>query len=76
MRKEQKDFILATLDDIEHNAATALAAVNVGTVCLACMLGYIDFRHAYLNWREGRPKLSAFEKGFAARPSMKAWPLA
>ncbi|MFO1034784.1 MAG: glutathione S-transferase family protein [Hyphomicrobiales bacterium] len=71
-----KARILATLDDIEHNTAASLAAVNVGTICLACMLGYIDFRHAYLTWREGRPKLSAFEKGFAARPSMKAWPLA
>lgn len=68
--------IRAALDDAEANWSKQLGAVNVGTIGLACLLGYVDFRHAALNWREGRPHLAAFEREFAQRPSMKAWPLA
>jgi glutathione S-transferase len=68
--------IIAALDEIEKNWSGNLAQVNVGTIALACVLGYVDFRHGALGWREGRPHLAAFEKDFAARPSMKAWPLA
>jgi hypothetical protein len=39
------------------------------------MLGYIDYRHDALNWRSGRPHLTAFDKRFSERMSMKAWPL-
>ncbi|MBV8839143.1 MAG: glutathione S-transferase, partial [Alphaproteobacteria bacterium] len=37
-------------------------------------LGYIDFRFPQLNWRNGHPKLAAWHKTFAARPSAIANP--
>lgn len=73
LQERQKARVLAALDELERDN---LADVNVGTIAVVCMLGYVDFRHGYLNWREGRPALAAFEKSFASRDSMKAWPLA
>ncbi len=67
--------LTATLEDVERNWVDSLAAVNVGTIALASMLAYLDFRHASLDWRTGRPMLAAFERDFSARASMKAWPL-
>lgn len=46
--------------------------LDMGQISLACALGYLDFRHSDRNWRQGRPALSAWEKVFAARPSMQA----
>lgn len=75
-KQRQRARILATLDDVEKNWIKSLEHVSVASIALACLLGYVDFRHGILNWRDGRPKLAAFEKDFANRPSMKAWPLA
>lgn len=46
--------------------------VDMGQIAVACALGYIDFRHAGRDWRSGRPALSAWYEGFAARPAMQA----
>jgi glutathione S-transferase len=75
LQERQKIRVLAALDEIESHWQDSLADVTVGTIGVACLLGYVDFRHGYLNWREGRSALAAFEKGFAARDSMQAWPL-
>jgi glutathione S-transferase len=64
------------LDDIEANWIDSLKDVNAASIAVACMLGYIDFRHDALNWRSGRPHLDAFAKRFNFRLSMEAWPLA
>lgn len=70
-----KARIRASLDDVEAHWQDQFSAVNVGTISLACLLGYVDLRHGAMNWRDGRPNLAAFEKTFAGRDSMKAWPL-
>jgi glutathione S-transferase len=64
------------LNDIEANWMESLHDVHVASVAVACMLGYIDYRHDALNWRSGRPHLEAFAKRFNSRLSMEAWPLA
>jgi len=46
--------------------------LDMAQIGLACGLEYLDFRHATRNWREGRPKLAAWQSGFAARPAMVA----
>jgi glutathione S-transferase len=71
----QKQRVLDSMSDLEQNWGDALASVNVGSICAACFLGYVDFRHGYLEWRKSYPKLAAFEGDFAARDSMKAWAL-
>lgn len=74
--ERQKARVLASLDELEGRWQDSFADVTVGTIGVACVLGYVDHRHGYLNWREGRPALATFEKLFSARDSMTAWPLA
>jgi glutathione S-transferase len=44
--------------------------LDIGTISVACALGYLDFRYADEGWRETRPGLAAWFEKFAARPSM------
>jgi glutathione S-transferase len=67
--------IIDGLDDIEMNWQDCLHGVSAASVAVACMLGYVDHRHDALQWRTGRPLTAAFERQFASRDSMKAWPL-
>ena len=61
------------LDFLEGEAATLGATpVGIGHVTIAVALGYIDFRFPQLAWRDGRPKLAAWHKTFAQRPSFQA----
>ena len=41
---------------------------------LACMLGYLDFRHPQLDWRSDAPELSNYFDELQQRPSIKANP--
>ncbi|BCP52963.1 glutathione S-transferase [Kaistia sp. 32K] len=41
-------------------------SAHVGTIALACALGYLDLRFGG-DWRDGHPKLKAFLDRFAAR---------
>lgn len=34
--------------------------VDIGTIAMACALGYLDLRYAHEPWREGRPGLAAW----------------
>jgi glutathione S-transferase len=40
------------------------------TIGLACLLGYLDFRHGYFEWREGHPMLKSWYDRVCQRPSM------
>ena len=39
--------------------------VDIGSVTVACALGYLDFRFGSDPWRAGHPKLAAWYEGFA-----------
>jgi glutathione S-transferase len=58
------------LDDLEANWNACLAEVNAGSICTAAALAYIDFRIPDWGWRNGRPKLAAFQEDFSNRDSM------
>ena len=65
--------IARALDAVEADAPAHLdVPLNMGQIALACALGYLDFRHAARDWRAGRPRLAAWEAGFAKRPAMQA----
>lgn len=68
----QRDKIVRTLDAIERASDMPGDAVHIGTITLACALGYVDFRLPELRWREGRPRLAGWYRGMAERPSMQA----
>ena len=54
--------------------AEALGATRfgIGHVAIGVALGYLDFRFAAEQWREGHPRLAAWHATFNARPSVIA----
>ncbi len=46
--------------------------MDIGTIALACALGYLDLRFADEDWRASRPKLAAWYEKMAARPELAA----
>ena len=63
--------IASALDWFETQVGS-LGGVDIGTIALACALGYLDLRFADLGWREGRANLAAWFAGFSERASMRA----
>ena len=65
--------VARTLDALEKDESSHLGSpLDMGQVALACALAYIDFRHGARDWRNGRPRLSAWESSTAQRPSLLA----
>ena len=63
--------ITAALDRFEALAAD-LPALDIGTVAMACALGYLDLRFSDLAWRNGRPALAAWFAVVERAPAMAA----
>ena len=63
--------ITRSLDLLENEAATLERDLNLGQIAIGCALGYLDFRHGNLEWRNRRPALAAFYDELATRPSFK-----
>ncbi len=57
-----------TLDLLE--AAPPGDEVTIGTIAVACALGYLDLRFAAEPWREGRPRLAAWFARMEAIPAI------
>ena len=64
--------VVAALDLLEAEFQPSAGPALASDIAVACALGYLDFRFAGLGWRDGRPRLTAFEATFAGRPSMQA----
>ena len=45
--------------------------LTIGQIAVGCALGYLDFRYASLEWRNGAPGLGRWYADFAERPSMR-----
>lgn len=67
----QMGKIKGALAAMEKEAAKFGSRANIGTIAIACALGYLDFRFPDLGWRTRRPKLSAWYAKFSQRPSIK-----
>lgn len=64
--------IARTLDALESSWMAHLnGPLDMGQIALGCALGYLDFRHDARGWREGRPKLAAWEANIVKRPAMQ-----
>lgn len=68
----QREKIRRTLAELEQDAATELAGhFDVASISVACALGYLDFRHPDLQWRDANPQLAAWYAQVSQRPSMQ-----
>jgi glutathione S-transferase len=67
--------LLACVDALEQEAdALGEGALTIGHVAIGVALGYLDFRFDELHWRDGRPRLAAWQATFIQRPSVLANP--
>lgn len=61
-----------TLESLEAEAAVLeQAPLSIGHIAVGVALSYIDFRFEGDPWRQQHPKLAAWHKNIAARPSFK-----
>lgn len=65
--------IFASLDRLEQEApALAQDGFDIGHLSVGCMLSYLDYRFADIDWRASHPGLAAWHAGFAQRPAVIA----
>jgi glutathione S-transferase len=56
----QAAAVTRALDLLEAEADALSGPLTLGTLTVACALGYLDFRFAADAWRTGRPKLTTW----------------
>jgi len=68
---EQRNKIRRSLAELEADAIAELAShFDIAAISVACALGYLDFRHPDLQWRDANPRLAAWYAEVSQRPSM------
>ena len=61
------------LDALESRWMETLdGPITIAQIAVGVAMGYLDFRLADRNWRQGRPRLAVWDAHFATRPSMQA----
>ena len=63
--------ITRSLDLLEKEADDLQGPLDLGIIAIGCALGYLDFRHGHLEWRNTRPALAAIAERVLALPSFK-----
>ena len=75
-RAAQLDKVATSMAALDAAPASLEARVDIGTLALACALGYLDLRFAELSWREHYPAVARWHAQFSQRASMQAsWAL-
>ena len=64
----QEAVVDRTLDALE--AEPPHRHIDIGSITVACALGYLDFRFAAQPWRKERPHLAAWFEAFAQNPGI------
>jgi glutathione S-transferase len=64
----QKAAVDRTLDALEADPPHRIP--DIGSIAVACALGYLDFRFAAQPWRPEHPKLAAWFEAFAENPGI------
>ena len=67
MQSQGRKVTLA-LDVLEHDVPAN--HLDIGTITIACALGYLDLRFGSDAWREGRSKLATWFESMMQRPCM------
>ena len=68
----QLDKIHCGLAAIDAKADSLGERVDIGTITMGCVLGYLDLRFDHLGWRQQHTKAAAWFARFNARPAMQA----
>ena len=70
--RRSRGQLLRSLDAVLPALQTLPEGMTQGHIALAVALGYLDFRHADVAWRERRAELSAWFEQLSTRPSIAA----
>lgn len=62
----QAAAVSRALDQLEADPPGA--GLDIGTITIACALGYLDFRYAAEPWRTGRERLARWQQAIADQP--------
>lgn len=69
----QRDKVLGACNAVNDRWMAMLKApLNIGQIGMGCALGYADFRHPDLGWRDRNTALADWYAEFESRPSMQA----
>ncbi|MDR3499345.1 MAG: glutathione S-transferase N-terminal domain-containing protein [Parvibaculum sp.] len=63
--------IARAVDLLEKEAASLEGPLHLGGIAVFAALGYLDFRHGDLAWRDGHPALAAAYEKASGRPAFK-----
>ncbi len=66
----QTGKIVGGLDAANAEASSFGDRLDIGTIAVACAIGYLDFRFDDMGWRNGRTALAGWYETFSARSSM------
>lgn len=65
--------IFTSLGRLEQEAdVLARDGFDIGHLSIGCMLSYLDYRFADLDWRTPHPRLAGWHAGFEQRPAVMA----
>ncbi len=64
--------ILRSVGLLEAQPASLAGPVQLGSIAVACALGYLDFRLPHIDWRKDHPRLQAVYDSLSALPGMQA----
>src|SRR3954471_20807688 len=70
--QRQKGKVWNSLAVLEREASGFGDRVDIGTLTVAIMLDYLDFRFPHEPWRDAHPALAKWHNAFSARPSLQA----
>ena len=68
----QMDKVRTALQALEQAPEQLQGRVDIGTLSLACALGYLDLRFDAWGWRTRFPRVAEWAAGFMQRPSLQA----
>ncbi|MBO6815670.1 MAG: glutathione S-transferase N-terminal domain-containing protein [Rhizobiaceae bacterium] len=63
--------VTQSLDVLESWRGANLQDIHIGSITVACALGYLEFRQPDMDWRKGRPLLTQMYETFSKRTSMQ-----
>jgi glutathione S-transferase len=66
----QRGQLLRTLDAAPEMIGKLPRAITMGHLAIACALGYLDFRHDDIGWRQNRDELAGWFAEIMKRPSL------
>jgi glutathione S-transferase len=71
-QQRRQDSILRSIRQLDDDPGMLSGPVNLGSIAVACALGYLDFRLPELDWRQPNPHVANAYASLRELPGMRA----